>query len=207
MSGTSCLVGCCAPAHLTGKRADYEWIRDASQSVRKEIRVTNSIEIFDVFGMISMPQTVGQVPTPLSLVELFFEHCREMGWITGEFLDFVKHDDKYYCFVWVKSSYQERIPEILMDNRSSILEEGGYGIRRLNYRALIFQDPPPPSLVSTVAGNSRLSERVAVYDLSPLYRGDEVCRCLNGTGTLVYHEFEDFLRRRYSVTFVSLEPE
>jgi len=154
-----------------------------------------------------VPQTVGQIPTPLSLVEGFFQHCREMGWITGEFLDFVKHEDKYYCFVWVKSSYQGRIPEILMDDRSSILEEGGYGVRRLHFKALIFQEPPPSSVVSAVAGNSELSDRVAIYDLSPLYKGEEVCKCLNETGTLVYQEFEDFLRKRYCATLVSLEPE
>jgi len=130
-----------------------------------------------------------------------------MGWITGEFLDFVKHEDKYYCFVWVKSSFQERIPEILMDDRSSILEEGNYGVRRLHYKALIFQDPPPSSLVNTVARNRQLAERVAIYDLSPLYRGEEVCRRLNETGTSVYNEFEGFLRKRYCATLVSLESE
>jgi len=154
-----------------------------------------------------VPQTAGQIPTPLSLVERFFEHCREMGWTTGEFSDFVKHGEKYYCFVWVKSSYQGRIPEILMDNRSSILEEGGYGVRNLNYKALIFREPPPPSLINALARDSQLSKRVAVYDLSPLYEGEEVCRCLNETETLVYREFEDFLRKRYCATLTSLRLE
>ena len=143
----------------------------------------------------------------MSLVERFTTRCRERGWITGEFSDFIKHGGKYYCFVWIKSSHKERIPEILTDNRSSIFEEGDYGVKRLNYKALIFQDPPPPSLVSTVARNSELSERVAIYDLSPLYRGEDVCRCLNRTRTPVYQEFEDFLRNRYSATLASLESE
>jgi len=154
-----------------------------------------------------MPHTAGRTPTPLTLVERFSEYCRELGWITGEYSDFVKREGEYYYFVWVKSSHQRRIPEILTDDRSSLLEEGRYGVRTLNYKALIFQETPPPSLVEAVARDNQLSKKIAVYDLSLLYRGEEVCRRLNETGTSVYREFEAFLRKRLGVTMVPLKSE
>lgn len=151
-----------------------------------------------------MPEMVEQTPTPLRLLDGFSEYCREKGWTTGEFSDFVKLEGKYYCFVWIRSSHHRMIPEILQDNRNSLFEEGGYSTQK-SYRALIFQDLAPFSLICAVSRDHRLSERIAIYDLSPFYKGENVCRSFNRTMALVYQEFEDYLHKRYRIIFKPLE--
>ncbi|MCJ7632690.1 hypothetical protein MUP77_09915 [Candidatus Bathyarchaeota archaeon] len=151
-----------------------------------------------------MPETVEQAPTPLRLLDGFSEYCREKGWTTGEFRDFVKLEGEYYCFVWIRSSHHRMIPEILKDNRNSLYEEGNYSIRN-SYRALIFQDPAPFSLICALSGDERLSESIAIYDLSPFYKGESVCKSFNRTMALVYQEFEDYLHKRYGIVFKPIE--
>lgn len=152
-----------------------------------------------------MPQTVEQTTTPLRLIESFSEHCREIGWICGEFSDFVKYENKYYCFVWIRSSYQRNILEILTDSRCSILENGEYCVRKYDYKALIFPEPPPSSLIRALVRNLELAKRFAIYDISSLNNRKSIVKRFNETETPVYQAFEDFLQRTYRVTFVPLE--
>ena len=51
----------------------------------------------------------------------------------------------------------------------------------------------------TLSENSELSKKIALYDLSSMYKGKPICLKLNRTGSLAFNEFENFLKETYGV--------
>lgn len=47
--------------------------------------------------------------------------------------------------------------------------------------------------------DSELSKKTALYDLSEVYQGKPLCLKLNETDSLVFEEFEKFLKKTYGV--------
>jgi hypothetical protein len=63
----------------------------------------------------------------------------------------------------------------------------------------LFSEAPSDILVKTVFENPDFSERVALYDLSPLLEGKNLCVRLNHTDSPVFQEFERFLQNELKV--------
>lgn len=63
----------------------------------------------------------------------------------------------------------------------------------------MFSETPSETLVKTIFENQEFPKRIALYDLSPLLKGKNLCIKLNHTDSTVFHEFENFLKKELKV--------
>jgi hypothetical protein len=57
----------------------------------------------------------------------------------------------------------------------------------------LFQEKPPEFLINWIKESPSLSQKTAIFDLSCVYKGENVCRKFNETDSVVFYEFEWFL--------------
>lgn len=85
-------------------------------------------------------------------------------------------------------------------NRKCVIREGlSYRIVEASYTAWLFSQKPSAALVKTIFENPEFPKRIALYDLSPLTKGEKLCSKLNNTDSSVFQEFENFLENELKV--------
>ncbi len=57
-------------------------------------------------------------------------------------------------------------------------------------------------MMRMVTENPELSKRTAIYDLSRAYSGKPLCLKLNETDSIVFREFERFLKEMWGVELI-----
>ncbi|MEM1606534.1 MAG: hypothetical protein QXW55_00225 [Candidatus Bathyarchaeia archaeon] len=72
--------------------------------------------------------------------------------------------------------------------------------------AWVFQEPLPENLVPIVVEDPRILRSTAIYDLSEVYVGKPICLRLNETESVVFREFEEFLKTEYGLNFMERLP-
>ncbi|MEM1539564.1 MAG: hypothetical protein QXK33_04035, partial [Candidatus Bathyarchaeia archaeon] len=113
--------------------------------------------------------------------------------------DWVEAEDGYHNFLLTRNIHPSSF-KIIAANRKCVLREGSfYRVVEAAYTAWLFSETPPKDLANLIFKNPELTKRIALYDLSPLSKGKKVCLKLNFTDSLVFNEFENFLREELKV--------
>jgi hypothetical protein len=153
-----------------------------------------------------------KMPKVWEILKKFKDLCKFRGWKTSESEDWIEIDDKYHNFLWARSVHPSSFKNIIK-NRKCVIRKGlSYDVVEASYTAWLFPETPPENLVKTIFENSDFPKRIAIYDLSPLLEGKNLCIKLNNTDSLVFHEFEKFLKKELKVKVepfsnLALDPE
>ena len=70
--------------------------------------------------------------------------------------------------------------------------------------AWLFYERPPEFFTSFIEENPELAQRIAIFDLCWVYIGEDVCRKFNETESIVFKEFELFLKDKWGILFSSV---
>jgi len=141
-------------------------------------------------------------PKIWSLIDCFKERCRFSGWETCETEDWVKTEDgEYHSFLWTQTIHPSTFERIASNHRCAIRRGISYEVVDISYIAWLFQERPPEFLISWIKENPELTKKTAIFDLSCVYTGENICRKLNETESNVFKEFEQFLEKEWEITF------
>ncbi|MCS7115475.1 MAG: hypothetical protein RMJ15_05525 [Nitrososphaerota archaeon] len=133
------------------------------------------------------------------ILRKFKESCKSRGWKTSENEDWIEIKDEYHNFLLTRNIHPSSF-KIIAANRKCIVRDGlFYRVVEAAYTAWLFSETPPEELANLIFESTDFSKRIAMYDLSPLLKGKNVCVKLNHTNSLVFNEFENFLRRELKV--------
>jgi hypothetical protein len=133
------------------------------------------------------------------LLKHFKDLCQSRGWKTSEHEDWVKIDDDYHNFLWIRTIHPSTFEKVAINRKCAIRHGLSYKVVDVSYTAWLFPRTPPEELLQRVANNPELSRRTAIYDLSWAYEGEPVCVKFNMTESPVFREFENFLVDRCGV--------
>jgi len=140
------------------------------------------------------------------ILRKFKNICSFHGWRTSESEDWIKIGDEYHSFLWARDVHPSSFKRIV-SNRKCVVREGlSYQVVEASYTAWLFSETPSESLVKTVFEDPGYSERIALYDLSPLLKGKSMCVKLNNTNSPVFQEFEHFLKDELKIKLKPLSP-
>lgn len=127
------------------------------------------------------------------LLERFKKNCKSKGWKTSENEDWVEIENKYHNFLLVKSLHPSSFIRITSTRKCAVREGVSYRVVETDYLAWLLSNAPEKSLWKVLSENPEMLERTAIYDLSPLLKGEALCLKLNRTESRVFQEFERFL--------------
>jgi hypothetical protein len=140
-----------------------------------------------------------KMPRVWEILREFKNLCRGRGWKISEHEDWVEINDEYHNFLWARDVQLSSFKKIT-GNRKCVVREGfTYRIVDASYTAWLFSKTPSESVIRTILESPDISSRTALYDLSPLLEGESICVKLNHTESLVFREFESFLRDEFKV--------
>ncbi|PVX27235.1 MAG: hypothetical protein CW716_03365 [Candidatus Bathyarchaeum sp.] len=143
-----------------------------------------------------------QFPTVWRLIDRFKEHCQLRGWETCETEDLIRTEDgKYHSFLWTKTIRPSTFERIAANRKCGIRSGDSYEVVDISYMAWLFQERPPEFFKSFVEESSELAQRIAIFDLSCVYTGENVCHKFNETESSVLMEFEQFLVDNWGIVF------
>ena len=129
----------------------------------------------------------------------FKSFCGNRGWKTSQTEDWIETNKQYHNFLWTREIHPESFKKIAA-NKKCVVQEGlSYHVVPAAYTAWLFPETPPKSLIKTVRENPDYSKRIALYDLSQLTEGKNLCAKLNGTDSCVFQEFENFLKSQLKI--------
>lgn len=139
------------------------------------------------------------MPKVWEILKKFKDFCKFHGWKTSESYDWVEINDKYHNFLWTRNVHPSSFKSIVT-NRKCVVREGlSYRVVEASYTAWLFSETPSKTLLETIFENPDFSKGIALYDLSPLVEGKNLCVKLNHTDSPVFQEFENFLKNELKV--------
>jgi hypothetical protein len=141
------------------------------------------------------------------LLRNFKSLCQRCGWRTSSSEDWVQADDRYNHFLCAGNVQPSSFKRIISDNRFIVRDGLSYQVVEASYTAWLFSEKPKGSLLSEFYSSPEHLKAIALYDLSPLLEGRNVCMKLNRTDSPVFQEFEMFLKNELAVKFKPLSPE
>jgi len=148
-------------------------------------------------------------PKVWKLINNFKLKCLSKGWKTSEIYDWVlTEDQKYHALVWAKIVSPASFERIAL-NRSCIVKEGlDYRVVKASYYAWIFENSPPESLLEKILTSEEMLKSNAIYDISKVYQGENICLKINKTESRVFKEFEEFLKELgvKILSFINMNP-
>jgi hypothetical protein len=139
---------------------------------------------------------VAKVWEILSKFKLF---CLRLGWKTSGSEDWVEMEDNYHNFLWAKDVHPSSFKRIALDKKCVVQEGTAYRVVEAAYTAWLFSQTPSEELIKTFCENPVFSKSIALYDLSQVTKGNNLCVKLNNTGSQVFQEFENFLQTELNV--------
>jgi hypothetical protein len=140
-----------------------------------------------------------KMPRVWEILKKFKDCCKFRGWKTSESEDWIEIDEKYHNFLWARDVHPSSFKSIVSNRRCVVREGLSYHVVEASYTAWLFSETPSETLVKTVFDNPNFSKRIALYDLSPLLEGKNLCVKLNHTDSPVFQEFENFLKTELKV--------
>jgi hypothetical protein len=135
-----------------------------------------------------------QFPPVWNLIDSFKERCRLNGWETCETEDLVKtKNGEYHSFLWTQNIKPSTFERIATRHKCGVRRENSYEVVNISYMCWLFQERPPEFLINWIKESPSLAQKTAIFDLSCVYTGENVCRKFNDTNSVVFYEFERFL--------------
>ena len=144
------------------------------------------------------------MPRVWEILNKFKDCCKLRCWKTSESEDWIEIDEKYHNFLWARDVHPSSFKSIVSNKRCVVREGLSYHVVEASYTAWLFSETPSETLVKTIFDNPNFSKKVALYDLSPLLEGKNLCVKLNHTDSPIFQEFERFLRNDLKVKFKPL---
>lgn len=145
-----------------------------------------------------------RMPKIWDILKGFKDLCRRRGWKTSENEDWIGINGTYHNFVYAREIHPSSFEKIVASHKCIVPEGLSYHVVNASYTAWLFSETPSSNVLKMVCKNPDFSKKVAVYDLSPLLEGKNLCMKLNNTDSAAFHEFENFLRDDLKVTFKTL---
>jgi len=145
-----------------------------------------------------------KMPRVWEILKKFKDICRFRGWRTSESEDWIKIDDTYHNFVWARDIHPSSFKRIASNRKCVIQEALSYHVVEASYTAWLFSETPSAALVKTIFENPDFCETIALYDISPMFEGKNLCIKLNYTDSPVFQEFERFLKDELKVKVRSI---
>jgi len=147
-----------------------------------------------------------KMPKLWAILKDFKRVCKSHGWKASESEDWIEVNEQYHTFLWSRDVHPSSFKKIV-SNRKCVVREGlSYRVVNASFTAWLFSETPAEALMKTVFENPNISSKIAIYDLSPLFEGKSVCKKLNCTNSLVFREFESFLKDEMKAKFKSFPP-
>lgn len=144
------------------------------------------------------------IPVIWDLIKQFKRQCKLMGWWASLYEDIVYADGEYHNFFCAKKVYPKTFRVISLSSLYPVRENDMiYRLVSVSYVAWILQEKPPEDIFKMLDEDQRMRRRVAVYDLSEAYSEKPVCIRLNETNSVVFREFERFLKEEYNINLVN----
>jgi hypothetical protein len=147
-----------------------------------------------------------KMPRVWEILEKFKEACRFRGWRISKNEDWVETGEHYHNFLLTKDIHPSSFQKIVTNGKCIVREGLSYRVVDASYTAWLFSEMPSEYLVKTVSDNPDFSGRIALYDMSPLLEGKNLCVKLNNTNSEVFQEFERFLKNEFKVKLKSFPP-
>jgi len=145
-----------------------------------------------------------KMPRVWEILKKFKDSCKFRGWKTSESEDWIEIGDKYHNFLYTRDVHPSSFKRIVSNTKCVIREGICYRIVDASYTAWLFSEPPSETFVKTIFENPDYSRSIALYDLSPMLEGKNLCVKLNCTDSPVFEEFESFLKNELKVKLKSL---
>lgn len=146
------------------------------------------------------------MPKIYTIMEKFKNFCKVQGWKTSESEDWIEVGKEYHNFLLARAINLPSFQKIV-SNRKCVVREGlSYRVVEASYTAWLFSEPLSEVFVKTISEDSALSDKIALYDLSPILEDKKVCIKINETGSPVFEEFERFLKNELKVAIKSFSP-
>jgi len=142
-----------------------------------------------------------RMPKVWEILESFKASCKSRGWRASDYEDWVEADSKYHNFLSTREITLSSFKRIVTNGKCVIREAMSYRVVKTSYSAWLFSETPSEALMKTICENPDFYSRIALYDLSPLLDGKNLCTRLNQTDSPVFKEFESFLQNQMSVRF------
>jgi hypothetical protein len=140
-----------------------------------------------------------KMPMVWEILSRFKDSCKSRGWRTSESEDWVEIKDDYHNFLWTKDVHPSSFKKIAANKKCIVREGLTYRVVEAAYTAWLFSNEPSEALNRIVLENPDFTNRIAIYDLSPLLEGKNLCGRLNCTESFVFQEFESFLKNELRV--------
>ena len=136
------------------------------------------------------------------LIDVFKGCCQVKGWETCEIEDWIKTEDgKYHNILWTKTIHPSTFKSINNKSRCGIRHDKTYDVVKVAYIAWLFQEKPPEILMLWIKEDSDLAKKSAIFDLSSIYKGDNICFSYNQTESIVFKELEKFMKEKWQIDF------
>ena len=146
------------------------------------------------------------LPEIWNILDRFKERCLLRGWETSESEDWIKtNDGKYHNFLWIQTIYPSTFEKIVSNHMCGIRRSISYEVVDVSYMAWLFKKRPPEFIISRVKNRTKWYRNNAVFDLSCAYQGENVCRKLNNTDSIIFREFENFLTDEWNLNFKAFD--
>jgi hypothetical protein len=147
-----------------------------------------------------------KMPRIWEILVKFKETCRFRGWRISENEDWVEADNHYHNFLLTRDIHSSSFQKIVKNGKCIVREGLSYRVVDASYTAWLFSEAPSKSIVKAVIENPDLAERIALYDMNPLFEGKNLCLRLNNTDSHVFKEFERFLKKEFKVKLSPFSP-
>jgi len=146
------------------------------------------------------------IPNVWDLVDRFKNRCRLRGWWTPDFEDVIYAEGVYHNFVPARKVHIKTFRSVIANCRCFIRHGLSYKAVDISYMAWVFSKHPSEDIVLAIAKNPRLLKRIALFDLADAYVGKPICLKINETKSIVFREFERFLKTGYNLTLIDRLP-
>lgn len=144
-----------------------------------------------------------QIPIVWDLIKQFKRRCKLRGWWASPYEDVIYAGGEYHNFLCAKRVYPKTFKIISLNNLYPVRENDTmYRLVNVSYTAWILQEKPPEDIFRILDEDQGMRSHIAVYDLSEAYFEKPICIKLNETSSIVFREFERFLREEYRLSLV-----
>lgn len=146
------------------------------------------------------------IPETCDLMHTFKEHCSSKNWKVYNNGDVVEVDHEYHKFFWIRIPSIVTVKNIVLHAICPLCEDDSYRLITPTYMAWVLPEAFSEKAWSCLLHTTpELFKTIAFYDLGRVYSdGESQGVKLDETNSIVFHEFERFLKKKYGVVFTPL---
>ena len=144
------------------------------------------------------------MPRIQKILSNFKSLSKRQGWKTCETEDWVQNEEGFHNFLFAMDVRPCSFKKMASAPKCVVRDGLSYRVVESSYTAWLFPETLSADLIKMVTECPDFSSRIALYDLSPMLEGKNVCLKSNSTGSSVFREFEKYLRKEYNVHFKSV---